>query len=372
MNIVVTGANGFIGKNLRVFLEEAGFDSIITITSADSKDDILSKVATADFIYHLAGINRPVNEDDFKTGNTDLTALIVNHLIKLDKKTPVVLTSSIQAERDNPYGVSKAAAEEVVNSYQKLTGAPVYIYRLPNVFGKWCKPNYNSAIATFCHNTVNDLPINIHDANAQLSLVYIDDVCEAFISLMPNDDSVLQDVGYKDISPVYQTTVGAVVDLLQKFKVSRDSLVTEEVGVGFTRALYSTYLSYFHPEHFAYTVPGYTDPRGTFVEMLKTPSAGQFSFFTAHPGITRGGHYHHTKNEKFLVIKGKACYRFKHISTDEQYELITDASDYKIVETVPGWTHDITNIGEDELIVMLWANEIFDRNKPDTIARPLV
>jgi UDP-2-acetamido-2,6-beta-L-arabino-hexul-4-ose reductase len=372
MNIVVTGANGFIGKNLLVFLDEAGFDCITTITRDDSRDEILLKVATADFIYHLAGVNRPVNEVDFKTGNTDLTALIVNHLIQLDKKTPVVLTSSIQAELDNLYGMSKAAAEDVLNIYQKLTGAPVYIYRLPNVFGKWCKPNYNSAIATFCHNTVNDLPINIHDTNAQLSLVYIDDVCHSFISLIPSDNSVPQDGGYKKVSPVFQTTVGKVADLLNKFKVSRDSLVTEDVGIGLTRALYSTYLSYFQPDNFAYTVPGYTDPRGTFVEMLKTHSAGQFSFFTAHPGITRGGHYHHTKNEKFLVIQGKACYRFKHIVTDEQYELITDASDYKIVETVPGWTHDITNIGEDDLIVMLWANEIFDRNKPDTIARPLV
>ncbi|MPY24858.1 UDP-2-acetamido-2,6-beta-L-arabino-hexul-4-ose reductase [Shewanella sp. YLB-07] len=368
MNIVVTGANGFIGKNLLVTLSEIGFTSITTITLEDTKDDILAKVESADFIYHLAGINRPKHEDEFKSGNADLTALIVNHLIKLDKKTPLVLTSSIQAELDNPYGVSKAVAENILNSYRDVTGATIYIYRLPNVFGKWCKPNYNSAIATFCYNTINNLPITINNAEAELRLVYIDDVCKQFVRLL--DDSIV-DTNNCEISPVYKTTVGDVAELLSQFRESRSNLVTEKVGTDFVRALYSTYLSYLDPEQFAYSVTRHSDERGTFVEMLKTKDSGQFSFFTAHPGITRGGHYHHSKTEKFLVIKGKALFKFQNIITDERYELAINGEESKIVETAPGWSHDVTNIGDDELIVMLWANEIFDRNNPDTFAKPL-
>lgn len=364
MNIIVTGANGFIGKNLLIFLHEAGFDSITTITRDDSNDEILSKVAAADFIYHLAGVNRPKSDDEFKVGNTDLTALIVNHLISLDKKTPIVLSSSIQAELDNAYGISKAAAEEVVKLYKVKTGADVYIYRLPNVFGKWCRPNYNSVVATFCHNTLNNLPVTINNAEAELNLVYIDDVCKQFVRLL---DSSIVDNGRFDISPTYKVTVGEVATLLGKFKESRNSLITEKVGSEFIRALYSTYLSYLEPSQFAYPVIQHSDERGTFVEMLKTKDSGQFSFFTAHIGVTRGGHYHHSKTEKFLVIKGKALFKFKHIVTDEFYELFVDGEESSIVETAPGWSHDVTNIGNEELVVMLWANEIFDRNNPDTI-----
>ncbi|WP_351189642.1 NAD-dependent epimerase/dehydratase family protein [Shewanella sp. TB4-MNA-CIBAN-0142] len=364
MNIVVTGANGFIGKNLLVFLREAGFDSITTITREDSIDEILSKVATADFIYHLAGVNRPKSDDEFKVGNTDLTVLIVNHLISLDKKTPIVLSSSIQAELNNAYGASKAASEDVLNLYEDTTGADVYIFRLPNVFGKWCRPNYNSAVATFCHNTLNNLPIVINNAETELNLVYIDDVCKEFVRLL---DSPIIDNVLCNISPIYKVTVGEVATLLGKFKESRNSLITEKVGSEFVRALYSTYLSYLDPAQFAYPVTQHCDERGTFVEMLKTKDSGQFSFFTAHIGITRGGHYHHSKTEKFLVIKGKALFKFKHIVTDDFYELVVDGEESRIVETAPGWSHDVTNIGNEELIVMLWANEIFDRNNPDTI-----
>ncbi|MDN3639977.1 capsular polysaccharide biosynthesis protein CapF [Simiduia curdlanivorans] len=368
MKILVTGANGFVAKSLIIRLAEQGYTDILRFDRSCTADDLTVMATKADFVFHLAGVNRPKDEAEFAEGNADLTVSLLRALSAAGNKAPVVLSSSIQAALDNPYGKSKAAAEQAVLQYHADSGAAAYVFRLPNVFGKWCKPNYNSAVATFCYNTVNDLPITINDAKAALKLVYIDDVCESFIKLL----QASQPAGFVDVAPVYQTTVGDVATLLQKFKTSRDSLVTESVGQGLTRALYSTYLSYFSPTQFAYTVPGYTDPRGTFVEMLKTPDAGQFSFFTAHPGITRGGHYHHSKNEKFLVIKGKASYRFKHIVSGEFYELTTDASEYKIVETVPGWTHDITNIGDDELIVMLWANEIYDRSKPDTIASPLV
>ena len=364
MNILVTGSDGFIGRNLCVFLNEAGHEFISTITLDDSKENILKKVAQADFIYHLAGVNRPDNDDEFKKGNTDLTALIINQLLALGNKTPIVLTSSIQAELDNAYGASKAGAEILLQDYKEKSGADVFPYRLPNVFGKWCRPNYNSAVATFCYNTLNDLPITIHNDQAELNLVYIDDVCKNFVRLL--EPSIVRSQTC-EISPVYKTTVGEVVELLAKFKDSRNSLITEKVGTEFIRALYSTYVSYLEPEQFAYSVTRHSDERGTFVEMLKTKESGQFSFFTAHAGITRGGHYHHTKTEKFLVIKGKASFKFKHIVTGESFELLTNGEESQIVETAPGWSHDVTNIGEDELIVMLWANEIFDRENPDTI-----
>lgn len=368
MKILVTGANGFIGKNLRIFLAEAGFTNVTCFEQGHSLAELADMVAETEFVFHLAGVNRPKDEIEFHQGNTDLTQHLVSLLSATGRHIPLVLTSSIQADRDNAYGKSKAAAEQIALDYMHQTGSPAYVYRLANVFGKWCRPNYNSAVATFCYNTAHDLPITIHDANASLSLVYIDDVCTSFINLL----SATQSGGYQEVAPVYHTTVGAVAEALQKFKQSRINLITEEVGTGLMRALYSTYLSYFSPNDFSYNVPGYTDSRGTFVEMLKTPSAGQISFFTAHPGVTRGGHYHHTKNEKFLVIKGTANYRFKQIITGEEYSIAVDASEYKIIETVPGWTHDITNIGEEELIVLLWANEIFDRSKPDTISSQLV
>ncbi|MEZ9235311.1 UDP-2-acetamido-2,6-beta-L-arabino-hexul-4-ose reductase [Shewanella sp. 10N.286.52.A9] len=365
MNILVTGAAGFIGQNLSVFLQEAGFANIVKITLDDDEASISNKVKSADFIYHLAGINRPKNDDEFKKGNIDLTQQIIDTLIENKRNTPIVLTSSIQAELDNAYGVSKAGAEQAVAEYKKQTGALAYIYRLPNVFGKWCRPNYNSAVATFCYNTLNDLPITINNPEAELNLVYIDDVCQSFIALL--SDSAQTNDQYQYVEPVYKTTVGQVASLLTEFKESRQSMVSAEVGNGFVRALYSTYVSYLAPEQFAYDVTRHSDERGTFVEMLKTKNSGQFSFFTAHPGITRGGHYHHTKTEKFLVINGKASFKFRHITTGEPYELIVTGEESRIVETAPGWSHDVTNIGDNELVVMLWANEVFDREKPDTV-----
>ncbi|WP_060983171.1 UDP-2-acetamido-2,6-beta-L-arabino-hexul-4-ose reductase [Vibrio splendidus] len=367
MKILVTGSNGFIGKNLCFQLEEQGFTDIIKIGRDDSIEQLNDALAQADFIYHLAGVNRPIVEDEFKHGNADLTSHIVAMLKKLNRSTPILLTSSIQAEYANPYGESKALAEEAVSEYAKQSKAKVYIYRLPNVFGKWCRPNYNSVVATFCYNVVNDLPVTVNDPEAKVNLVYIDTVCEHFIHHLISDEPC----GAQSIKPIYPTTVGEIANTLQAFKESKESLITENVGTGFIRALYSTYISYYSPEQFSYTVPAYTDPRGAFCELLKTKEAGQFSFFTAHPGITRGGHYHHTKNEKFLVIKGEAKFRFENIATGERYEKDITGDDYTVVETVPGWSHDVTNIGESELIVMLWANEIFDRETPDTFTKLL-
>lgn len=368
MKILVTGSNGFIAKNLIQFLFEQPDVDVLKFNRTSTSEELQQVVLSADWIVHLAGVNRPVNEQEFIDGNVSLTEQIANILIQANKQTPIILSSSIQAERDNAYGQSKLIGEGGMLKLNQQQGNPVYICRLANVFGKWSRPNYNSAVATFCHNVVHDLPIQIHDANAVIRLVYVDDVVESFWNIIQGELSVEP---IFTIQPEYQITVGELANTLQGFKHSRETLITDRVGTGLTRALYSTYLSFFTPEQFDYSVPKYGDQRGVFVEMLKTPDAGQFSYFTAHPGIIRGGHYHHSKTEKFLVIKGKALFKFKHVITEEFYELETSGDDPRIVETVPGWTHDITNIGDEEMVVMLWANEIFDRNKPDTYAMPL-
>lgn len=363
MKIVVTGANGFIGKNLQVHLRENDYTDVICLDRENSQDDLDNALLEADFVYHLAGINRPQNDAEFYEGNTNLTEYIVAKLSEKGDKTPLLITSSIQAVSDNHYGKSKAAAENAVRMYAEQTSANVYIFRLPNVFGKWCRPNYNSAVATFCYNILNDLDIKVNDSQAVLNLVYIDDVCKYLLKSLTGEIQPENAV----VEPVYSTTVGEVVSTIQSFKANKHQLLIDKVGVGLTRALYSTFISYYETAQFSYSVKRHSDPRGTFVEMLKTQDSGQFSFFTAHPGVTRGGHYHHTKNEKFLVIKGKAKFCFRHIITNEYYEIFVDAEESKIVETVPGWSHDITNIGDDEMIVMLWANEIFDPLHPDTV-----
>jgi len=377
LKVLITGANGFVGKNLQLHLSERSDVKVSCFTREHDELDLQSLVADADFIFHLAGVNRPEDPAEFKHGNTDLTEALCLALQKADKNIPVVYSSSIQAAAENPYGDSKRGAENVLLDYADKNGSPVFIYRLANVFGKWARPNYNSAVATFCHNISQGLSIQINDPAAKINLVYIDDVIASFLQVMDNktnDELVGSNPvkgGFVEIEQQYQITVGELAAQIQIFKDSRDSLITENVGSGLVRALYSTYVSYLEPKQFSYQVPRYGDERGVFVEMLKTKDAGQFSFFTAHPGITRGGHYHHSKTEKFLVIKGKACFRFRHMFTGEFYELHTDGEQPEIVETVTGWTHDITNVGDDEMVVMLWANEIFDRENPDTYAKPV-
>ena len=368
MKILVTGADGFIGKNLCVSLaEQAGFE-VLPVVRATDPAALESKVAQADAVIHLAGVNRPQDPAEFAAGNADFTARLCQALLATGRPIPVAFASSIQADRDNPYGLSKRAAEDHLRRYAEASGAPVALYRLANVFGKWSRPDYNSAVATFCHNIARGLPIRIDNPSAEVRLVYIDDVVAELLRFLADPGS---GVGLRQAGPVYATTVGELARQIEAFKDVRTSLVTERVGTGLVRALYATYVSFLPPQAFSYGVPKYGDARGVFVEMLKTPDCGQFSFFTAHPGITRGGHYHHTKTEKFLVIKGVARYRFRHLVTDEVFELDSTGDEPLVVETIPGWAHDITNIGDDELVVMLWANEIFDRQNPDTIASPV-
>ncbi len=370
--ILITGANGFVGKNLQLHLSERKDVQVRCFTRANTVDELPALLNGADFVFHLAGVNRPQDPAAFVVGNAGLTQALCTALAQVatttGRKVPVVFASSIQAAQDNAYGQSKRAAEDALFALQHEYGVPVHVFRLPNVFGKWARPNYNSAVATFCHNTARGLPITVNDPAASLTLVYVDDVVQRFIHLLDGADAALDAAGFATVAPQYSTTVGALAAQIQAFKESRNNLVTERVGTGLVRALYSTYVSYLPVEKFAYTVPQHGDARGVFVEMLKTPDCGQFSYFTAHPGITRGGHYHHSKTEKFLVIKGCARFKFRHMHTGETHTLDTSGEQAQVVETVPGWTHDITNIGSDELVVMLWANEIFDRERPDTFA----
>ena len=370
--ILITGANGFVGKNLQLHLSERKDVQVRCFTRANTVDELPALLNGADFVFHLAGVNRPQDPAAFVVGNAGLTQALCTALAQVatttGRKVPVVFASSIQAAQDNAYGQSKRAAEDALFALQHEYGVPVHVFRLPNVFGKWARPNYNSAVATFCHNTARGLPITVNDPAASLTLVYVDDVVQRFIHLLDGADAALDAAGFATVAPQYSTTVGALAAQIQAFKESRNNLVTERVGTGLVRALYSTYVSYLPVEEFAYTVPQHGDARGVFVEMLKTPDCGQFSYFTAHPGITRGGHYHHSKTEKFLVIKRCARFKFRHMHTGETHTLDTSGEQAQVVETVPGWTHDITNIGSDELVVMLWANEIFDRERPDTFA----
>ncbi|WP_286998377.1 MULTISPECIES: UDP-2-acetamido-2,6-beta-L-arabino-hexul-4-ose reductase [Comamonas] len=373
--VLITGANGFVGKNLQLHLAERKDVQVLSFTRENDVAQLPSLLQEVDFVFHLAGVNRPQDPQEFGVGNAELTQMLCQAVgavvANTGRKIPVVYTSSTQAARENPYGQSKRLAEEALFDLQRISGVSVHVFRLPNVFGKWCKPNYNSAVATFCHNIARELPIQVNDPAAALTLVYVDDVVERFIQLLDGADAMVDADGFAVLAPQYTTTVGELAAQIKTFKGSRSTLMTERVGTGWIRALYATYVSYLPVEAFTYTVPMYGDPRGVFAEMLKTPDCGQFSYFTAHPGITRGGHYHHTKTEKFLVIKGQARFKFRHMQTGEAYELVTSGDKAEIVETVPGWTHDITNIGPEEMIVMLWANEVFDRARPDTFACPL-
>ena len=365
MRVLITGSKGFIGKNLFVRLSESKEFTVSTFDRSDSLESLYLKVQDADAVVHLAGVNRPIDIEEFASGNAELTAAVCDAIKNSGRNINLLLTSSSQATTNNPYGASKKQAEDTALKLAQETDNPVSIFRLPNVFGKWCKPNYNSVVATFCHNIAHELPIQINETSATLNLVYIDDVISALVAALVNPP---KGVDWPVIEPLYQITVGKLAEQIRRFAENRRALLIDHVGTGLLRALYSTYLSYLPKADFSYVIPSHEDQRGTFVEMLKTPDCGQFSFLTAHPGVTRGGHYHHTKAEKFLIIQGQARFSFRHILTNEKFDLFCSHQPYQIVETIPGWAHDITNVGDDDLIVMLWANEVFNPQKPDTIS----
>ena len=364
MRVLVTGAQGFIGKNLTVHLSEMVGVEVLSFVRGDSIEVLNELVAQADSIVHLAGENRPADIADFTIVNINLTRSLCEAIVATGRNIPLILASSTQAESDTLYGQSKRAAEQIVEGYATETGNHAVIYRLPGVFGKWCKPNYNSVVATFCHNIARDLPIQVNDAEATLLLVYIDDVVDEFLRVLKD---VQLGLVWSKIKQAFTITLGELSVQITAFKNCRTTLISERVGTGLTRALYATYISYLQPEQFVYDIPIYSDERGIFAEMLKTADSGQFSFFTVHSGVTRGSHYHHSKTEKFLVVSGVVRMRFRQLVTGETFEITVSNDKPQVVISIPGWVHDITNVGVSEAVVMLWANEVFDKQKPDCI-----
>jgi UDP-2-acetamido-2,6-beta-L-arabino-hexul-4-ose reductase len=373
LRILLTGADGFVGKNLLAHLKRKNGVDVVTFTRKNVLSDLPDLLGSTDIIFHLAGVNRPPVAAEFESGNSELTLQLCEAIAALNNPTPktFVFASSIQAERDNAYGTSKKRAEDIVFDFGRRGVVIPFVFRFPNIFGKWCKPNYNSAIATFCYNIAHGLSISIHDPMSPLTLIYVDDVIAEFLKIVDGAAKPPEKKSFCNLPIVYKTTVGEVAAFIQNVFQERPRLRVNDVGAGLHRALYSTCISYLSAEQFAYDVVRHEDQRGVFVEMLKTPSSGQFSYFTARPGITRGGHFHHTKTEKFLVIKGKARFRFRHIDTGETRDIVTQGEMARIIDTAPGWAHDITNIGDDELIVALWANEVFDNDRPDTFMEAL-
>ena len=363
--ILITGSDGFIAKNLILHLREMADIHLYLFSKNDSLNLLKTYILEADFIFHLAGINRPKNVDEFYSGNTKLTAFITQTLLDAQKITPILFTSSTQVELDNDYGKSKKEAEDKLVEYAKLSSADIFIYRLTNVFGKFSKPNYNSVIASWCYNITRSSEIKVDDKDKVLHLLYIDDVINSFIKRLTSKHSGYY---YYEVEPVYSYSLGEIQEMLYEFKKSRQTLVIPEVGSGFKRALYATYLSFLPKDGFSYPLNGHVDKRGTFYEILKTKNSGQISLSTTAVGISRGGHYHHTKNEKFLVVKGKALIKLRDVFSDEVIEYEVSSDKIEVVEMIPGYTHTLQNTGDEELVLLMWANENFDQHNSDTYA----
>jgi len=377
MKILVTGAKGFVGKNLCASLKNIadgkdktrGIDSNIEIFQYDIDTDI-SLLDTfckeCDFVFHLAGVNRPQNTEEFMEGNFGFTSILLEKLKEYNNNCPVMISSSIQAALDNPYGLSKKAGEDLMFSYSKETGAKVLVYRLPNVFGKWCRPNYNSAVATFCNNIANDLPITVNDRSVNMTLVYIDDVVDELINALKGEEN--REREFCKVPVEHKITLGEIVDLIYSFKNQPQSLVVPEIPFGsFQKKLYSTYLSYLPKEKVSFPLKMNEDARGSFTELLKTEKCGQFSVNISKPGITKGQHWHHTKWEFFIVVSGKGLIQQRKIGSDEVLNFEVSGDKIEAVHMLPGYTHNIINLSDTEnLVTVMWANESFDPNHPDT------
>ena len=354
-----------MGRNLAVTLSQRPNISITRFDITDDPVELPDLIQGADFIFHLAGVNRPQNIEEFFTGNVGLTRTVISLLTEQGKTTPLLISSSTQAAQDNPYGASKREAEEAVFAYGKLTGAPVYVYRLPNVFGKWCRPNYNSAIATFCNNIANDLPIQVNDPAVTMNLVYIDDVVNDFIVAMDGNKQASTD-RCCHVQPEHVITLGEIVDLIRSFKGSRANFSIPDMSDPFTKKLYSTYLSYLPHDGFSYPLKINVDERGSFTEFIKTIDRGQVSVNISKPGITKGNHWHHTKNEKFLVVSGQGLIRFRRVGSEEILYYRVSGDNPEVVDIPTGYTHDITNTGETDLVTIIWCNEVYNPEEPDT------
>lgn len=372
MRVLITGSDGFIGKNFRLRLAEIAGVEIISFSRKNSISELPALLANTDFVFHFAGVNRSKNDIDF-INDSDFTANLAGALediaIKSNKKIPIVYTSSTQASLSNFYAQSKRKSELILLGLERSCCLPVYIFRLPNVFGKWAKPNYNSVVATFCYNIARNLPIQVHDQKKSLSMVYVDDLMDVFLKLLSGNVIKKNDEGFHSGPTQYSITLGDLAKLIYAFKAGRESLMIERVGIGLTAALYSTFISYLPPSEFSYPLQKFEDARGVFVEAIKTRESGQFSYFTSQPGVSRGGHYHHAKTEKFLVVSGSAKFSFKNIDTEEMCEIFVDSENPHIVDTAPGWLHTVTNVGNEELVVLVWVNQVFDRMNPDTYTK---
>lgn len=376
MKILITGAKGFIGKNLVAQLnnikegkaKHPSLGSDLTILEFDKNTDpslLDTYCKESNFVFHLAGINRPKEQSEFMEGNFGFTSELLDTLKKHNNSCSIMISSSIQAELDNPYGVSKKAGEDLLLEYGKETGAKVYIYRFPNVFGKWCRPNYNSAVATFCHNIAHDLPVQVNDPNHPMTLVYIDDVVQELINCLVEKSNKEGD--YCKVPIEHNIKLGEIVGLIKSFKESRTTLQVSDLSDPITKKLYSTYLSYLPEDKFSYPLKMNVDERGSFTEFLKSPDRGQVSINISKPGITKGEHWHHTKNEKFLVVSGKGVIRFRKI--DELSEVIeyhVSGNKLEVVDIPVGYTHNIENLGESDMVTVMWVNEVFDPTQPDT------
>lgn len=363
ITVLVTGSAGFMGQNLMAHL--ARRDDVAAIGyDLDTDTDLAEAIRQADFVFHLAGVNRPPDPTDFETGNRGLTEQVCDLAARCERPPAVVLSSSIQAELDNPYGASKLGAEEEVRRYAERTGAQAVAFRLPNVFGKWSRPNYNSAVATFCHNIARDLPITVSDPARELQLVYIDDVVDAFTALLDTPDA--SGFRYGSVKPVYRITLGELVERIRALRRSREDLMLLDLSARLNRCLMATYNSFLPEEELAYDLQQRTDPRGTLAEFLKTPGAGQIFVSTTKPGIIRGNHYHHTKVEKFLVLAGDAEIRLRRIGADEVRRIRVSGSSLRVVDILPGHTHCIQNVGQADMVTLFWASEVFDPDRPDT------
>lgn len=365
--VLITGAAGFIGRNLAQVLSRDSTLSVVGVDIDSSEAELAEGLAGAEIIYHLAGVNRPRDPSEFETGNTGFTEEICERLMRLGRTPKIVLSSSIQAALDNPYGASKRRAEEALARFAETSGAEVVVYRLPNVFGKWCRPNYNSVVATFCHNIANGLEIQVVDGQKELELVYVGDVVEAFAE---TERATVRGPGrhWAQVPVTYRTTVQGLAERIESFRASRETLLVPAFTDGLTRVLYSTYLSYLPAGAQAYDLLQRTDPRGSLAEFVKSPPFGQIFVSHTKPGITRGNHYHDTKVEKFLVVAGEGLIRLRRVDGDEIVEFPVRGEDYRVVEIPPGYTHSIENVGTTDMVTLFWACEVFDPDRPDTHA----
>lgn len=367
MKVLVTGANGFIGKNLIAELSRREGVEVLPFDIDTPLERLERYCRDCDFVYNLAGVNRPEHMEEFMEGNFGFASTLTETLKKCGNLCPIMNSSSIQAALENPYGQSKKAGEDMLFAYGQETGASVYIYRFPNVFGKWCRPNYNSAVATFCYNIAHDLPIKVNDRSTVMRLLYIDDVVEELLQALDRHPHVNTD-GYCYVPVEYEITLGEIVNLLYSFKESRKNLMIPDMTPGgFEKKLYSTYLSYLPEDGFSYPLVMKEDERGSFTEILKSLDRGQVSVNISKPGITKGNHWHHTKNEKFLVVSGKGLIRFRKHGSDEIIEYRVCGEHLEVVDIPTGYTHSIVNVGDTNLVTLMWCNECFDPGKPDTI-----